>query len=77
MEGIRPEGWQSWKNSITGLDGTTTARYAEYGSKTLNGKKLDVSKRVKWCKQLSKKEAENYSIEKVLGGIDGWAPARK
>ena len=77
MEGICPEGWQSWKNSITGLDGTTTARYAEYGSKTLNGKKLDVSKRVKWSKQLSKKEAENYSIEKVLGGIDGWAPARK
>ncbi len=77
MEGIRPEGWQSWKNSITGLDGTTTARYAEFGSKTLNGKKLDVSKRAKWSKQLSKKEAENYTIEKVLGGIDGWAPARK
>ena len=77
MQGVKPEGWVAWKNKDTGLDGQTTARYAEYGSKDLEGKKLDVSKRVKWGKQLSKKEIDNYSINKVLGGIDHWNPNAK
>ena len=74
MEGVQPEGWQSWLNKTTGLDGTTTARYAEYNSLDANGKKLDISKRVSWSKQLSKKEANYYSADKVLCGIDGWNP---
>ena len=77
MEGVRAEGWKAWMNKTTGLDGTTTARYAEYNSRDLNGKKLNTSKRVSWGKQLSKKEAAQYSAEKVLSGVDGWNPIVK
>ncbi len=77
MEGVKAEGWKSWMNKTTGLDGTTTARYAEYNSRDLNGKKLNTSKRVSWGKQLSKKEAALYSAEKVLSGVDGWNPIVK
>ncbi len=72
MENIHPQGWKEWKNKETGKDGSETARYAEYNSQDLNGKKLDTSKRVKWGKQLTAKEAAQYTIENVLKGVDNW-----
>ena len=76
MEGVQPTGWTTWLKKESGLDGTTTARYAEYKSTDAKGKKLDVSKRVSWSRQLNKKEAEEFSIDKVLSGVDGWNPCK-
>jgi len=64
---IRPAGWNNWGK----VENEKTARYVEYGSKTLDGEPLDVSRRVAWSKQLSAEEAAKYSITNVLGG---WNP---
>lgn len=77
MENVNPKGWTPWINKETGKDGSETARYAEFNSRDMKGKKLDVSQRVSWGKQLSKQEAQAYTIEKVLGGLDGWNPMSK
>lgn len=61
---IRPEGWDNWRNP----ENEKTARYAEFGSQTLDGKPLDVSKRVPWAKQLTVEEAAQYTIPNILGG---------
>ena len=71
MENIDATGWKSWGNDETP---NTTVRYAEFGSKDLNGKKIDTKNRVVWSRQLSKKEAEEFSIANVLGGVDDWNP---
>ena len=47
---IRPEGWHNWNNAKN----EETARYAEYGNK---GEGASTKNRVKWSKQLTKKEA--------------------
>lgn len=64
---IRPEGWHNWGKP----DNEKTARYAEYGN-TGPGAKSD--QRVPWSKQLTKDEAARITVEKVLGGQDGWKP---
>ncbi len=64
---IRPEGWHNWGKP----EREKTARYVEYGSKTPDGKPLDVSKRVPWSKQLTSEEASQYTIGNILGG---WTP---
>jgi pectinesterase len=64
---IRPEGWDNWGKE----DNEKTARYAEYGSTGPGG---DVAKRVPWARQLNAAEAAAYTVEKVLGGADGWSP---
>ena len=64
---IRPEGWHNWGKA----ENEKTARYAEYGN-TGPGAKAD--KRVTWSKQLTKEEANHITVEKVLGGSDGWKP---
>ena len=64
---IIPEGWNNWKNPANEL----TARYAEYNS---SGPGANVAERVKWAKQLSKEEADNYTVERILGK---WEPERK
>jgi pectinesterase len=61
---IRPEGWSNWSN----VENEKTARYAEYNTQTLDGKPLDVSKRLPWTKQLTAQEAAQYTITNVLGG---------
>ncbi len=66
---IKPEGWNNWRNPTNEL----TARYAEYNS---FGPGANPEQRVKWSKQLSKEEAENISVDSVLGGSDGWNPAQ-
>ena len=59
---IDPAGWHNW-----GVEKEKTAFYAEAGSRTLDGKKVDVSRRVKGSHQVS---ADDYTIEKVLADAD-------
>jgi pectinesterase len=56
---IQPSGWANW--SGTGRD--KTAYYAEYGN---TGPGADISKRVNWSHQLSKEEAEQYTLNNIL-----------
>ena len=39
------------------------------------GQPLDVSKRVLWSRQLTAAQANDYTVEKILGGTDKWDPA--
>uniref|UniRef100_UPI00402591CB pectinesterase family protein n=1 Tax=Segatella hominis TaxID=2518605 RepID=UPI00402591CB len=57
---IRPEGWHNWKNAKN----EETARYAEYGNK---GEGASTKNRVKWSKQLSKKEAAKVTLLDAFG----------
>ncbi|WP_455672921.1 pectinesterase family protein [Phocaeicola sp.] len=56
---IVPAGWHNWKNP----DNEKTARYAEYKN---TGEGADVSQRVGWSKQLTKKEAEAVTVENLF-----------
>lgn len=56
---IAPAGWENW--SKTSRD--KTAFYAEFEN---NGEGATTSQRVAWSHQLTKKEAANYTKEKVL-----------
>jgi pectinesterase len=67
---IQPEGWNNWKKP----DAEKTSRYSEFGS-TGPGAKPDA--RVAWAKPLTEAEAQALTVEKVLGGSDGWNPAGK
>ena len=67
---ILPEGWNPWKGDAMFPDKEKTVYYAESGSKGEGG---NVSKRVSWSHQLSKKELKNYTIEKILGD---WNPVQ-
>lgn len=68
---VRPEGWHAWPNKDTGLDGTTTAFYAEYNN---HGAGADTRQRVAWGRQLNAKDAQRFTLENVLEGWDGWNP---
>lgn len=70
---VRPEGWNNWGK----VENEATARYAEFGSQTLDGTPLDVSKRVPWAKQLSAQEAAQYTIPNILGGKNSDEPFSK
>jgi pectinesterase len=67
---VRPEGWNDWKKPET----HTTARYAEFGN---TGPGASPTNRPGWIKQLTGAEAQKITVEKVLGGTDGWNPALK
>jgi pectinesterase len=66
---VRPEGWHNWRNP----QAEKTARYAEFNSR---GPGANPKARVPWSRQLSKSEADAITVQKVLGGADGWDPAR-
>ena len=57
---IRPEGWHNWNNAKN----EETARYAEYGNK---GEGASTKSRVKWSKQLTKKEAAKVTLLDAFG----------
>ena len=61
---IIPAGWDNWKNPKNEL----TARYAEYHSR---GPGANMRARIKWSRQLTKKELKNYRIKNILGS---WEP---
>ena len=62
---IKPEGWHNWNKP----DAEKTTFYGEYNSKGIGA---NAEKRVSWSHQLSKKEAKEYSIKKILTGKDNW-----
>ena len=64
---VRPEGWNNWGKP----EREKTVRYSEYKS---TGPGADPAARVSWAKQLSDDEAKAFTVERVLGGADGWNP---
>ncbi|MGD1020382.1 MAG: pectinesterase family protein [Verrucomicrobiia bacterium] len=66
---IEPAGWYNWKDPAR----EKTARYAEFNS---TGPGADPKARVPWARQLTADEAKAITVEKVLGGFDGWNPSR-
>jgi pectinesterase len=68
-EVVRPEGWHNWNFP----EREKTARYAESGS---TGAGANPRARVAWSRQLTKPEAKAITLEKVLGGVDGWNPKK-
>jgi pectinesterase len=64
---VRPAGWHNWNFP----EREKTARYAEFNS---SGPGADPRSRVAWSRQLSKAEAGAITVDKVLGGTDGWNP---
>jgi pectinesterase len=67
---IRPEGWENWGKSSN----EATAYYAEFGS---TGPGARAAGRVKWSRQLTAKEARQYTLKAIFGGPIGWEPVRK
>ncbi len=61
---IRPEGWHNWGQKIN----EECARYYEFEN---TGEGAATDKRVAWSKQLSKKQAKEYTLENVCGD---WNP---
>ena len=66
-EVVRPVGWHNWDQP----ERERTARYAEYASR---GPGANSRARVRWARQLTKAAAKAITVEKVLGGADGWQP---
>ncbi len=66
---ILPAGWHNWDNPSN----EKTARYAEYRN---IGPGANPIERVVWSRQLTRKEAKRYTIERVFARHDGWNPAR-
>lgn len=67
---VKPEGWNDWKKPET----HTTARYAEFKS---TGVGATNAARPDWTKQLTEAEAKKITVDKVLGGSEGWDPTVK
>jgi pectinesterase len=64
---IASAGWDNWGDPAN----EKTARCAEYGSWTPDGKRIDLGVRVPWVKKLTSGEALRYrDISAVLGGWD-------
>ena len=68
-EVIRPVGWHNWGQP----DREKTSRYAEFGS---TGPGANPQARVPWARLLTEAEAKAITVDKVLGGADGWNPKR-
>lgn len=64
---IVPAGWHNWDKQSN----EETARYMEYKN---TGEGANVSERVAWSKQLTKKEAEAVTVDAILGTQSNWNP---
>jgi pectinesterase len=60
---IAPEGWSNWGNP----ENEKTAFYAEHKN---TGEGADTSSRVNWAKQLSDKEAKEYTLENIFSNCN-------
>ena len=70
MEGhIIPEGWHAWPGDKMFPDKEKTAYYAEYQS---TGAGATSAQRVGWSKQLSPKQAKEYTLENIFGEENKW-----
>ena len=65
---ISPEGWSNWQ----GTDSDKTAFYAEYKN---TGEGATIQDRVSWSHQLSKEEADQYTLENIFAGSIKWNPS--
>ena len=65
--GIRPEGWHQWRP-----EAVKTARYLEYNNR---GEGAATDQRVSWSRQLTKKEAQQITLERVFTINDNWNPS--
>lgn len=65
---IVPVGWNAWPGDPLFVDKDKTAFYAEYASV---GEGADVSKRVRWSKQLTNKQLKTYTLKNIFGS---WSP---
>jgi pectinesterase len=65
---ISPVGWDNWRNP----ENERTAYYAEYKS---TGPGANPNARAPWSKQLTNKEAKQYTIKNILAGSDNWSAA--
>jgi pectinesterase len=65
---VRPVGWHNWNKP----DAEKTSRYAEFNS---SGAGANAAARVPWARPLTAAEAGAITVERVLGGADGWNPA--
>jgi len=63
---IRPEGWHQWRP-----EAVKTARYMEYNNR---GEGAATAGRVTWSRQLTKKEAQQITLERVFSINDNWNP---
>ena len=63
---IRPEGWHQWRP-----EAVKTARYMEYNNR---GEGAATGQRVAWSRQLTKKEAQQITLEQVFSRNDQWNP---
>src|SRR5262249_26814121 len=68
-EVVRPAGWDNWRKPKA----ETTTYYAEFNN---TGPGATPAERAPWAKKLTAAEADNYTLESVLGGADGWNPLR-
>ncbi|UMQ41192.1 pectinesterase family protein [Chryseobacterium sp. Y16C] len=66
---IKPEGWHNWNKP----DAEKITFYAEFNSK---GSGSDISKRVPWSHQITKKESKKYTTQNILKGKDNWNPSK-
>lgn len=64
---IVPAGWHNWGKQSN----EETARYMEYKN---TGEGANVSERVAWSKQLTKKEAEAVTVDAIFGTQSNWKP---
>ncbi len=69
-EVVRAEGWHNWRDPAR----EKTVRYAEFGS---TGPGANPKQRVPWASTPAESEAKSITPSKVLGGTDGWNPARR
>ena len=60
---IAPEGWNNWSNP----ENEKTVFYAEYKN---NGEGADTKNRVAWARQLSDKEAKDYTVENIFKNLN-------
>ena len=63
---ILPQGWHHWQK-----EREQTARYLEYQN---SGEGANISKRVSWSRQLTKKEAQQISLQAVFHTSNDWTP---
>ncbi|GAB3315218.1 pectinesterase family protein [Hymenobacter humi] len=67
---ITPAGWDNWRNPAN----EKTAFYAEYNS---TGPGANPKGRVAWARQLSAKEARQYTLKVIFSGGEPWEPSEK
>ncbi|MFD2285498.1 pectin esterase [Pedobacter petrophilus] len=66
-------GWNPWKGDKMFPDKEKTTYYAEYKSR---GEGTSPKTRINWSKQLSDKEAKEYTLKNIFNSGDHWNPGK-